>query len=635
MVCACAIRGIGRRLAPGIGGVQQLTGVALNVAMNRRRLVGKLAALAAAKVLGMPTNGGTAQGARLPARLRPGDAGWPSPASWEELRRAVSGRLLDVRAPFAACFDDAAGAQCDALFKSLKNPYYLGDEVGLAQSLGWVDAWTLQPSAFAVAAQSASDIVAAVNFARSHALRVVIKGGGHSYQGTSNAADSLLIWTRRMAAISLHDAFVGAGCAEHSQPQAAVSVEAGASWGQVYSAVTTRAGRYVQGGGCLTVGVAGLVQSGGFGSFSKAYGTAAANLLEAELVTADGVLRIANACTNPDLFWALKGGGGGSLGVVRRLTLRTHALPQFFGAAFLTIKATSDAAFRRLIGRIVSFYAEALFNPSWGEQIGFGPDNVLVIAMVHRGMSQQQAVAVWHPFMAWVLAAADDYKLLSGPSILAVPARDFWNPEVLNGVPGLVLADARPDAPSGNIYYATNAGEAGQVLHGYQSLWLPASLLATEAQAGFGDALFAASRHWTVALHVNKALAGASAEAIAATRDTATNPQVLDAFALLISAAHGPPAYAGIPNRQPDFSTARQHAAAIRRAVGAIEHLVPQRGSYLAESDFFEQDWRQSFWGTNYARLLSVKDSYDPDGLFIVHHGVGSERWTADGFTRL
>ena len=110
----------------------------------------------------------------------------------------------------------------------------------------------------------------------------------------------------------------------------------------VYEAVTTQAGRYVQGGGCTTVGVAGLIQSGGFGSFSKAYGLAAAGLLEAEIVTADGAVRIANACTHPDLFWGLKGGGGGSLGVVTKLTLRTRELPDHFGAVFGTIRATSD-----------------------------------------------------------------------------------------------------------------------------------------------------------------------------------------------------------------------------------------------------------------------------------------------------
>ena len=80
------------------------------------------------------------------------------------------------------------------------------------------------------------------------------------------------------------------GAAGLTGPEAAVSVGAGAIWMDVYDAVTTRAGHYVQGGGCTTVGVAGLVQGGGFGSFSKGFGTAVANLLEAEVVTADGAV---------------------------------------------------------------------------------------------------------------------------------------------------------------------------------------------------------------------------------------------------------------------------------------------------------------------------------------------------------
>jgi FAD/FMN-containing dehydrogenase len=80
----------------------------------------------------------------------------------------------------------------------------------------------------------------------------------------------------------------------------------------------------------------------------------------------DGKTLIANASTNPDLFWALKGGGVGTFGVVTKVTLATYELPKFFGRVGGLITAISDAAFRNLIGEFMGFYHEALFNPHWG-----------------------------------------------------------------------------------------------------------------------------------------------------------------------------------------------------------------------------------------------------------------------------
>jgi hypothetical protein len=282
---------------------------------------------------------------------------------------------------------------------------------------------------------------------------------------------------------------------------------------------------------------------------------------------------------------------------------------------------------------MVGFYAEALFNPAWGEQIGARPDNAVTIAMVFQGLSQEQALAAWQPFLDWV-AHERDLALDGEPVFLAAPARRLFDPAFLKEIPGLVLADDRPGASAGNILWAGNAGEAGQVLHGYRSAWVPAALLAPSRQAELAAALFAASRHRQVTLHTNKGLAGAPAAAIAAARDTATNPAALDAFALAISGASGPPAYPGVPGHEPDAALARQEAAAVDRAIAELER-IGARGAYVSETDFFQADWQVAFWGLNYPRLLAVKDAWDPDGLFFVHHGVGSERWTPDGFTRL
>lgn len=614
--------------------------------MDRREFLKHTAAASAFAWGCRPSSGvRTATSAPPRRRVRPGDPGWPSEATWAGLNDAVGGRLVQIDPPLAACRPPAAGADsavagpdsgaCNALLGRLSSPFAIGDDPALTQSTGWVDAWTSQPSAYAIAARETADVVAGVNFAREHDLRLVVKGGGHSYQGRSNAPDSLLIWTRHMDDVALHDAFVPAGCEGRVGPQPAVTVGAGTIWGRVYDAVTTRGGRYVQGGGCTTVGVAGLIQSGGFGSWSKNYGLAAAGLLEAEVVTADGNVRIANACTNPDLFWGLKGGGGGSLGVVTRLTLRTRGLPEFFGGTFGRVRATSDAAYRALIAGAVDLYAERLSNPHWGEQLSFVGGDTLRVSMAFQGLDQAAATAAWQPFTDWLAAAPDDYVVEEPVGCVAIPARHLWDPDFLEQVaPGLITRDGRPGARTRDYSWAGDTGQAGQFHHGYRSAWIPASLLDAGRRGELVDALFAAARQWTVSLHVNKGLAGAPEAEIAAARDTAMNPDVLGAFALAILGAEGPAVLPGVPGHEADLDRARRRAASIDRAMDTLLAVAPGAGSYLSESNYFEPDWQRSFWGTNYPRLAEVKRKYDPDGLFFIHHGVGSEGWSDDGFTR-
>ena len=412
--------------------------------------------------------------APLHSRVRPGDAHWPIPAQWEALKVQVGGRLIVPESPFAQ--GGAAAAEALKYIRS-QNLYYLGDEPGLTQTSGWFGAWTSQPSRYAVVAKDAGDVAAAVDFARKHHLRLVVKGGGHSYQGTSDAPDSLLVWTRHMREIRHHSAFVGQGCERNIEPQPAVTLGAGCLWMDAYEAVTTLGGRYVQGGGCPTVGVAGLVQSGGFGHYSKTFGTASANLLEAEVVTADGQIRIVNACSHPDLFWGLKGGGGSSLGILTRVTLRTFDLPNFFGGVGGDIRASSDDAYRDLIARFLAFYQSELFNPYWGEHVTLQSDNVLSFTMMFQGLDAATVERIWAPFLDWV-RARKVYSFDNPVSVLTVPAQHLWDGAYFQKhFPGHMRFDDRPGAPAWHMFWDGEQNEVGRFIHGYRSAWLPAKLL--------------------------------------------------------------------------------------------------------------------------------------------------------------
>jgi FAD/FMN-containing dehydrogenase len=569
-------------------------------------------------------------------RVRPSDPSWPSVGQWEALRVEVKGRLAKVTSLLAECDKGAGAASCADLFKNLQNPYYLGDQPGATQLWGWAKAWTSTPSAYVVSARTAFDVATAVNFARRNNLRLVVKGGGHSYQGTSNSKDSILIWTRAMNDIVLHDAFLCEGAPVGQGSKQAVSVGAGAMWMDVYDSVTTDAGRYVQGGGCATVGVAGLIQNGGFGSFSKRYGLAASHLLQAEIVTADGVICVANAYRNADLFWALKGGGGGTFGVVTRLTLKVHELPKVFGDISVRVKANSDAAFRKLIAAFLDFYNEKLFNPHWGESVHFSRGNIFSADLVFQGLEKQEASEAWQKFLADVTALSPEIVLQSPLFVEAMPAQKWWDVDYLEKYsPGSVLTDPRPDAPRHHAWWTGDKEQVGSFIQSYKSTWLPETLLRPSSRALLADALFAASRYWSTSLHFNKGLAGAPEDALMEARNTALNPSVLDAFALAIISAESPADYTGGVIKNPGLSHANETDNRIGRAMGELKRVAPNAGSYLSESDFFEENWHESFWGSNYERLRRVKRKYDPTGLFFVRHGVGSEDWSDDGFTHL
>jgi hypothetical protein len=112
------------------------------------------------------------------------------------------------------------------------------------------------------------------------------------------------------------------------------------------------------------------------------------------------------------------------------------------------------------------------------------------------------------------------------------------------------------------------------------------------------------------------------------------NPAVLDAFTLALIATGAPQSMPGVQGHEPDLVKGRQEAAAVTASADRLRALAPESGSYFNETNYFERSHQKSFWGPNYPRLAAIKKKYDPDGLFFVHNGVGSEQWSDDGFTR-
>ena len=255
--------------------------------MERRRFV--LGLGGAAALSGCGGGGGTAPApAPSPA---PAPAPAPSGPDWDGLARQLQGQLLK---PGQADFDrvaHGANARYDALL----------------------------PQAIA-RCTNAADVAAALAFAQQQKIAFTARSGGHSYLGASSGS-SLLIDVGGMDGVQLDGE--------------RATVGAGAKLVDVYDTLIS-AGRCIPSGSCVTVGITGITLGGGIGVLDRAHGLSCDALLSARVVTADGQQLECSAAQRSDLFWALRGGGGGQLALVTSLTFQTHAVAPLvqFGASF-------------------------------------------------------------------------------------------------------------------------------------------------------------------------------------------------------------------------------------------------------------------------------------------------------------
>ncbi|WP_237774630.1 FAD-binding oxidoreductase [Actinosynnema sp. ALI-1.44] len=257
--------------------------------MDRRAFLRAAGLVGAGSVLVGCSSGGPAEpgAATTPPTAPPPTTtttGPPSPPNWESLRARISGTVL---LPGDAEFDKAGLA-----FNPLTD--------------------TRKPAAV-VRCKNKDDVQACVGVAAESKIPIAARGGGHSYAGYSVPEGGLLVDMSELKEIQV-------------RPDGTVRIGAGARLMDVYTELA-KAGRCLPGGSCPTVGIAGLTLGGGIGVLSRRFGLTCDRLDAATVVTADSQVIEASGAKGTDLFWALRGGGGGNFGIVTEFLFSTFPAP--------------------------------------------------------------------------------------------------------------------------------------------------------------------------------------------------------------------------------------------------------------------------------------------------------------------
>ncbi|KAI0902905.1 FAD binding domain protein [Ustulina deusta] len=538
-----------------------------------------------------------------------GDKCWPSSQKWSQLNATVHGQLI-AAAPLARICHEPNYNQtaCEALGEiwqlpqthypnpvEFMSPYWQNEschpftDPASACTLGNYVDYTINVS-------SAADVVAGLDFAQRNNIRIVIKNTGHDYLGKSTGRHALGLWTHNLD--SIH--FLNYSSPSYDGP--AVKLGAGAQAFNVYEAAAVR-GLRVVGGECPTVGLAGgYYQGGGHSALGSTYGMGADQVLEWEVVTAKGTHLIASPQRNRDLYWALSGGGGGTYGVVLSVIVKAFEDGEV-GGAF--IQFSSDET---IWNGVEELHAQLPRIVDTGATVQYWITNhTFMNAIVTApGKTPEEVTDLLEPFQSRM----DTLHIPTSIDITSFPAYiehfDHYLGPLPYGLPAINVIDV---------------SLAGRMIPRpvVESPDLNAKLIDVLKMSVNADLDFTTGG---VALNAAHSVAGNSPSS------NAVLPQWRDTILTLL--LFSPWDYKGSFQSNVDAET-----YLIDVIVPALKSLAPEGGAYLNEANRRQADWKESFYGTNYERLLSIKKIYDPEDLFYAPTAVGSDAWVPDSSGRL
>ncbi|KIJ63429.1 hypothetical protein HYDPIDRAFT_113442, partial [Hydnomerulius pinastri MD-312] len=434
-----------------------------------------------------------------------------------------------------------------------------------------------------VDAHTPSDIQAAVQFAAAHNLRLVVKNTGHDYLGRSTARGSFLVWTHNMKVISYNQSFVPQG-APSTEQYDAITVEAGVQWKEAYN-VAQAHGRMMMGGTAAggSVGAAGgWFARGGYCLLSPHYGLGVDNAVQATIVISSGDHLTVNAYSHPDLWWALRGGGGGTYGVITSVTYRTHPIVPLI-AAFFSANMSTRAVGKKVVTEFIRTLP-ALVDSGWSGHGYIAQSTTFAFWYLLPNTTSAQANASIDPFFSFARNLSSE---------------------------GLVVQTAYT-APYGSFYewyleqYGTDGDDGGSTEVG--SRLLPREALNDYDAAA--DAFLDGDVNW---IHAGGAISEVDPEAMG------LNPSWRKA---LVHAVVGTGWSAESTSTQIDGNITN-----MLQRLANISALAPDAGCYFNEATLYEANPQWTFFGSHYNKLKAIKKHYDPDDLFVVAEGVGSDEW--------
>lgn len=383
----------------------------------------------------------------------------------------------------------------------------------------------------------------------------------------------------------------------------ALKLGAGVIAADAYLAAHNKGYRVV-GGSCPTVGLAGgYTQGGGHSSLSGLYGLGADNVLEWEIVTADGHHLVATPTEHKDLFWALSGGGGGTFGVVLSMTTRLHPDgPIGGGLLVLNITQTGPKIYWDTVDL---FHASLPAIVDTGATVSYQISNSLFIigAVAAPNRTAEEVTALLSPVLTslkvkaapylWIPSHFDNYYDWFSAAFGPLPVGIF-------PVGGLTTSRLFPRKALASQPKAVNEALRNTVNSG----------------------IF---RMACVGLKVNTAISPSMSSQVPA---NAVHPAWREALmhCIVLADWDWTIPYSEMAARETELTDT---------IVPALEAVTPGSGTYLNEANFLQPRWQYEFYGSNYPRLLEIKKRYDPEYVFYARTAVGSEAWAADDHGRL